>query len=143
MGDLPAKMDRLLDILEIISLHGEISLSKLSKMMKTKISGIKIYIDYLEELGLVYREKKGKATTVKPIRNVVTRVGDTMVTVMDKYVHVWRCPFKDHCPYYSQGCTTADKCYFAQTFLKPMIEALNELSEKIEVKVVNNETEVE
>lgn len=126
MGDLPTKMDKLLDILEMIAKEGEVSLTSIGRKMKTRISGIKIYVEYLEELGLIYRVRKGNTTYVRPIRDVVTRVGDTMVAITGDTVFVWRCPFKDICPYYKTGCTTTDKCFFTKTVIPAIEEALEE-----------------
>jgi len=118
VADLPSKLDRLLEILEIIAVSEQISISKLAKMLKTKVGSIKLYLDYLEELGLIYRWKEGRRTLIKITAEVVAKVGDTMIAVVNGNTIIWRCPLKTACPYFQKGCTTVDKC----PFLRAMAE---------------------
>ena len=133
MGDLPSKVDKMLDILEIIAQKGDISLTELAKRLNTKIANITIYLDYLEELGLIYKYKKNRATRVKILADMVARIGDTMVAITENGAFVWRCPFKDICPYYKTGCTTVDNCPFLQAFniaVSNVLEEINGTREK-------------
>ena len=114
MADLPTKLDRLLEILETIAKEGQISVARLAKRMNTKISSIKLYLEYLEELGLIYRYHNGKANMVQITADAVAKVGDTMIAVVNGNTIVWRCPLRDICPYFESGCTTVDNCPFLQ-----------------------------
>ena len=129
MADLPTKLDRLLEILEIIAKEEQISVARLAKRLNTKISSIKLYLEYLEELGLIYRYHNGKANMVQITADVVAKVGDTMMAVVDGKAVVWRCPFRDICPYYDEGCTTADKCMFLSAFVPAIQDAITQQSE--------------
>jgi len=127
MGDLPSKLDKLLRILEIIAKHGELSANQLAKELGVKIGSIKIYIEYLEELGLIYTKKDVRTTRIKLLAQTVAKIGDTMLAAVDGKVVVWRCPFTEICPYFESGCTTADKCLFLSAFLPAINEALSKL----------------
>lgn len=121
MADLPSKLDRLLEVLEIIAQEQEITINALAKRLHTKIGSIKIYLDYLEELGLIYRWKDGRSTHIKITADMVAKIGDTMVAAVNGRAIVWRCPFTEICEYYEEGCTTADKCLYLSAVL-PAIE---------------------
>jgi len=126
MADLPSKLDKMLRILEIIAEEEDISIARLAKRLHTKIASIKLYLDYLEELGLIYRYDDGKAQHARITADMVAKIGDTMLAVVNGKAMVWRCPLADVCPYYDKGCTTVDKCLFLSAMLPAIDEAVKQ-----------------
>jgi len=112
MADLPSKLDKLLEILEIIAEEEQMTTNQLAKRLNTKIGSIKLYLEYLEEMGLIYRWKEGRRTWIKITAEVVAKIGDTMIAVVNGNTIVWRCPLRGMCPYFESGCTTVDNCPF-------------------------------
>lgn len=131
MADLPSKMDKLLEILETVAEKERISVNALARKLHTKIASIRLYLDYLEELGLIYTEKDGRTTYVNIAADMVAKVGDTMIAVVNGKTLIWRCPFKEICPYYEKGCTTVDKCPFLQA-MSEVDDTVKELLNYIE-----------
>ena len=130
MADLPSKLDKLLEILETIAREEEISLNSLARKLNTKIANIKIYLDYLEELGLIYRWKDGRGTRIRIVADVVAKVGETMVAITNGKAFVWRCPFTEICDYYEHGCTTVNNCIFMQAFAIAIDNAIEEFHKR-------------
>lgn len=129
MADLPSKIDKLLELLEIVATHERISVNALARKLHKKIASIRLYLEYLEELGLIYTEKVDRTTYVNIAADMVAKVGDSMIAVVNGNAIVWRCPFTSICPYYEKGCTTADKCMFLSTFIPAVEEAMSKYSQ--------------
>jgi DNA-binding transcriptional ArsR family regulator len=124
--DLPTKMDKMLKVLEIVAESGEIPVAQIAKKLHKKIASIKIYLSYLEELGLIYVFQKDNKQIARVIPDYIARSGDIMIAVIDHNVIVWRCPFTDVCEYYNKGCPTIDKCMYLTTFLPALRDALTQ-----------------
>ena len=141
MGDLPSKFDRLMQILEVVAKKKTVTLNEIAKSINSRISSIGIYIDYLEELGLIYTEHDGKRTVVHILDNVVTRIGTTMIAVYKGQVVAFRCPFREICDYYRKGCPSVEDCLFLQSFLPAIEEALANHEQKTQPQLSEQSSE--
>lgn len=131
MGSLPSRIDKLLDIIEVLAQERRISLFELARRLNTHVGSIRIYIEYLEQMGVV-DVIDGRPKIIELTADGVIRVGQTMILIYPDGALIFKCPFRNECPYYKEGCAVdIDKCRFMQQFL-PALAKLTELADKSE-----------
>jgi len=128
---LPSRIDKLLDIIEILAQERRITMFELARRLNTHVGSIRIYIEYLQQMGVV-DVLDGRPKVVELTAEGVIRVGQTMILIYPDGAIIFKCPFRNECPYYKEGCAVdIDKCKFMQQFL-PALAKLTELANKSE-----------
>lgn len=128
---MPSRIDKLLDIIEILAQERRITMFELARRLNTHVGSIRIYIEYLQQMGVV-DVLDGRPKVVELTAEGVIRVGQTMILIYPDGAIIFKCPFRNECPYYKEGCAVdIDKCKFMQQFL-PALAKLTELANKSE-----------